>query len=488
MLPQRHYPVVGLAVVCLALCLPLVVKADAAPPQAPPGSSVATHDFETHVQMVSEEVTIDVQTYHGPTLVLYDDENTQEMSGDIVFSNAVLSEGDLVGHVTASFTMQNQGDAPESFEVWFPIGANDGYFNIVTVANFQAWVNGNPVETGRRETEGEFGDTLPWAAWPVDFPVGEPVQLAVAYDLPATFEFQRYRFDYVLETGSGWWDVIGTGTFTFRLPYEITGENASLRTNNLGEIPIDSLAVSGDEMRWTFSNLEPDRGDNIELRVISPSVWEEILAARAGVEASPDSAEAHLRLAHALTAAMGFKYGIASGEAFVPEAVRAYEEAIALAPDDVEVYIAYIEFLGMMAEPAGPLPDRLEPTLRQALAIAPEDERLLEWKAIVEDRVGFWATPTVTPAATPTHTPTAPPEETPSPTATLTPAQTAPTPAGEEVVDTPAPLTQRSIGVSMGAVVLCAGLALAVLIVAVVVVVVAAVLRRQKGDDDSTPG
>ena len=75
MLPQKYYPLLGLVFLCIAFCFPAVVKADAAPPQAPPGSTIATHDFETHVQMVSEEVTIDVQTYHGPTIVLYDDES-----------------------------------------------------------------------------------------------------------------------------------------------------------------------------------------------------------------------------------------------------------------------------------------------------------------------------------------------------------------------------------------------------------------------------
>jgi hypothetical protein len=474
---------VGLVVVCLALSFPLAVKADAAPPQAPPGSSIATHDFETHVQMVSEEVTIDVQTYHGPTINLYEDENLQ----NDMAPNASLSEGDLVGHVTASFTMQNQGDAPESFEVWFPIGANDGYFNVVTVANFQAWVNGNLVETGRRETEDEFGEPLPWATWPVDFPVGEQVELAVTYDLPSTFEFQRHRFDYVLETGSGWWDVIETGTFTFRLPYEVTEENVSLRTNNLGDIPLDSLAVSGDEMRWEFSDLEPDQGDNIELRVISPSVWEEILAARTGVDASPDSVEAHLRLAHALTAAMGFKYGIASGESFVPEAVQAYEDALALAPDDVEVYIDYIEFLGLMAEPVGPLPDQLEPTLRQALSIAPDDERLLKWQAEVEERVGFWATPTATPADMPTHTPTAASEETPSPTATYTQTPSVLAPTLNPTADAPSQPTPESRRFALGAVVVGSGMCLFGL-AAVVLVALLIVLRRRAGGKDPAPG
>ncbi|MEJ2150890.1 MAG: hypothetical protein P8Z40_15635 [Chloroflexota bacterium] len=485
MLPHKVYPLVGFVFVCVAFCFPSVARADAAPPQAPPGSTIATNDFETNVQMVSEEVVIDVEDYHGPAISLVEGQAVDEgyVESPQSSSNTVLSNGDMVGHVTATFSMLNHGDEPESFDVWFPIGANDGYFNIVTVVNFQAWVNGNLVETGRRETEGEFGDVLPWATWPVDFPVDEQVELMVTYDLPATFEFQRYRFDYVLETGSGWWGVIESGTFIFRFPYDVTAENVSLSTFNLGDIPIDTLDVSGQEMRWSFRGLEPDRGDNIQLRVLGPSVWEEILAARAEVDANPDSAEVQLRLAHALTAAMGFKYGVVSGESFVPEAVQAYEQALALAPDDVETYVDYLDFLVMMAEPVGPLPDRFEPVLRQALAIAPNDERLLQWQEYVEQREGFWATSTPTPLTMPTPTPTAQPE-----VATIsTPTPTALPPIGEETVDTPAPLTQESRGFPFPVVtvVLCAGLALAVLIVAAVVVVVVVTLRGRSGGGNS---
>jgi hypothetical protein len=263
MLTHKYYPVLGFVFVCLVLCFPAVVKADAAPPLAPPGSSVATYDFETHVQMVSEEVIIDVQTYHGPSVNLIEDEEVSEEHMAHTELWSVLGEGDLVGHVTASFTMQNQGDEPESFEVWFPIGTNRNSSIIVTVANFQAWVNGSLVETGRRRIEDEYGESMPWATWPVDFPVGEQVQLMVTYDLPPSPAFKRDRFDYILETGAGWWDVIETGHFTFRLPFEVTEENTSLLTGNN-----DNITISGNEIYWEFSDLEPDQYDNIYLTII----------------------------------------------------------------------------------------------------------------------------------------------------------------------------------------------------------------------------
>jgi hypothetical protein len=483
MLPQRFYPLVGLVFVCIALCFPAVVKADAAPPQAPPGSFIATHDFETHVQMVSEEVLIDIQLYHGPTISLIEGEEVPEEyegrieSPDTGFSFRLLSEGDLVGRVTASFLMQNQGDEPESFEVWFPIGVSSGYGNVATVANFRAWVDGSLVETGRRRTEDDYGKSWLWATWLVDFSVGEQVQLMVAYDLPANTVYQRHQFPYIVSTGAGWWDVIESGTVTFRLPYEITDENVSYYTSDEG-----TTTIIENVLRWEFSNLEPEGKDNLYLVLLYPSVWEGIQWARDEVEASPYTAEAYVRLARALREAMDFKYTIVSGEEFVPETIQAYEDALELAPNDADIYIEYIEFLSKMIGPHGPIPGQLEPTLMRALEVAPDNERLLElerWfhriKPEIEQDQAYFATQT----ALPPRTPTTPPEETPTPTLTLTPTPPVPTPTLTATPDAPPPPPQGSGGFPAWVVIV--GLVVFLFALAIV-------LRRQAGYDESGPG
>jgi hypothetical protein len=486
MLPRKYYPLLGLVFLCIAFCFPAVVKADAAPPQAPPGSFIATHDFETHVQMVSEEVLIDIQLYHGPTISLVEGEEVLEEyegrieSPDTGFSFRLLSEGDLVGRVTASFMMQNQGDEPESFEVWFPIGVNSGYGGVATVANFRAWVDGSLVETGRSRTEDDYGESWLWATWPVDFPVGKQVQLMVAYDLPANTVYQRHLFPYIVSTGAGWWGAIESGTVTYRLPYEITGENVSYYTSDEG-----TTTIIENVLRWEFSNLEPEGKDNIYLAMMYPSIWEGIQWARDEVEASPYTADAYVRLAHALREAMDFKYTIVSGEEFVPETTQAYETALELAPDDVDIYIDYIEFLDSLVGPNEPIPDRVEPILMQALEVAPDNERLLElerWFRVAErereQREAHYALQTALPL-----TQTAAPEETPTPTLTptLTPTQTppAPTPTLAATPDVPPQPPQNSRGFPSWVVII----GLAAFLFALVIV-----FRRQAGYDESGPG
>jgi hypothetical protein len=275
------------------------------------------------------------------------------------------------------------------------------------------------------------------------------VVLRNAYDV-APFAGTIYgSFGYILETGAGWRGPIGEATITFRLPYEVNESNTVLHhPYRFWHLPHpDAFAISGTDVTWRFSDLEPTQDDNIYLTVLSPSLWEEIRAAQQDVAAMADSSEAHLRLARALVAVLSFRAGlepIGNSIALAELAEVSYERALELAPKDVEIHVEYCELLWLLWDTDDLMPEDLLPALERALELAPNNERLLEikeWVTQAQHRLErptptadltppptFTLVPTSTPTSEPTHTPiyVATPTVTPVPTRTSAPALTIP--------------------------------------------------------------
>ncbi len=420
-------------VLLLMLGGPKPAWADAAPPERPPGSSVGPGEAVTQVQMVSEEVLLVIEGRDTP------EEELGELAADL-----------MTGHVEAVFVMRNQGEAEESFDVWFPLGVPDGYGEVTKVKDFQAWADGEPAQVSEAGREGKWDFIVPWATWPATFPPGQDVVLRVTYDVLANGYRPYGTFPYMLETGAGWWGPIGEGTITFRLPYEVNETNTVLGPDVYDGPQVDWLSpdprnyvVSGTDVVWRFSDLEPTAEHNVQLTVLAPSVWGEIIAAREEAEANPDQVELQLRLARALNAALWFRYGlspIGNSIALAEEAEAAYLRALELASEDIEIYVEYLRWLQLFPEPGLPvLPENMLPTLERALALAPDDERLLdmqEWTAQLAPRSPRPTPPAVT-LVSPTATP--PPSATPTPTLTSTPAATPTKRATPSATKTPLP-------------------------------------------------
>jgi hypothetical protein len=366
----------------------------------------------THVQMMSEEILLVVQ------------EAPEE----------IPTNRRMIGHVEATFVMRNQGTEGESFDVWFPL-VNVSHFEQVwgPVENFAAWVNGVPAETSLNEGSGPWDKTVPWATWPVTFPPGQDVVLRNTYDV-APFAGSTYgSFGYVLETGAGWHGPIGEAAITFRLPYKVNESNTVLHhPYHFWHLPHpDAFTISGTDVTWHFSDLEPTQDDNIYLTVLAPSLWEEIIAAQHDVAAMADSPEAHLRLARASVAVLSFRAGlepIGNSIALAELAEMSYERALELAPKDVEIHVKYCELLWLLWDTDDSLPEDLLPGLERALELAPNNERLLEIKDWVTQAQHRRERPTPTAALTPpptftlvsTRTPTSGPTHTPTYVATPT--------------------------------------------------------------------
>jgi hypothetical protein len=305
------------------------------PPWAFPGSSLDPGEVSTQVQMVSEQVLLVVEA---------------GQSGDIFpgYSEG-LSAKEMVAHVEASFVMRNQGDTAEAFDVWFPIWLPEYpyYGDTAGVEKFAAWVDDAPIVVSYYdETVTEMEAPRPWATWPMNFPPGQDVHIHVTYDTYPSGNHPYGTFYYILETGADWWGPIGQGTVTIRLPFKVNEINTALNPDSRDIFSSDSpkpagYTVSGNEVTWQFTDLEPTAEDNIHLTVMYPPVWEEIDAAQQSAAANPDAVSTQLRLANAyfngLELFKSFYLNQGNSQALAANAIQAYQRAVELAPDSLSV-------------------------------------------------------------------------------------------------------------------------------------------------------
>ncbi len=304
------------------LSLPSAARADIAPPRQPPGSNLEPGTETTQVRMLTETVTIDVLDADPPQ-----------------------------AHVTALFTMLNQGGSTEDLAVRFPISANDGRFGLSEIKNVSIKVDG--LVTSWRKVEGPelnygFSDeNVPWAEFDVKFKPAEEVLVKVSYDLDGTGypEENATTFYYILSTGSGWKDTIGSAEIILRLPYQANPQNVFLWQS----ARVMPQFISR-EAHWNFSDLEPTTQDNLTFQVLKPRIWQQVLTERANVASHPDDGEAWGMLGKALKAALfadskSYPRTDTGAAELYQESKAAYEKAVTLKPEDGLWHAGYAELL-----------------------------------------------------------------------------------------------------------------------------------------------
>lgn len=358
-------------------------RADVAPPPAAPGAALAP-EATTAVRMVAERVVLSVEAV--------------EPKGA---SNGLASDT-MVGTVEADFTLRNDGEAPETMAVRFPLWRDA--FEVALPDGFAAEVDGaavavatvdgsgTPIATGR--TSGSDRPAQGWASFPVTFAPGVDTRIVVRYRVALTGYPPYGTFHYVLDTGAAWAGVIGDAEVVVRLPHPIDKANVALDADSMwdtGPQPA-GFAVEGNDVVWRFDDLEPTEADNIRLTVLDPAVWQAIGAARAAAANTPESVESWRALGTALNAALYTSRDVgvvtvADSEALAAEARAAFERALARAPDDVETLVAYalhvdgaagVLFYADFEPDARAIIDR-------ALAAAPDDPRLASLASMRDD-------------------------------------------------------------------------------------------------------
>ena len=430
-----HKGVILLILLAVFFLFPNVALADIAPPEEPPGANISPNSLPTQVRMEAETVILDV-----------------------------LGDASGQAAVTASFTMRNLGTTSETLLVRFPLtfydGESDGWGNYPEITDLRAKVNGRVVSTTRIMSASPPAP-VPSAAFEATFAPDQAVAIEVKYTATATQEYEGgppyLAFAYVLETGAGWYDTIGSADIIVRLPYEAEPLNVLLDESITGFSSTTPGAVlSGTEVRWHYENLEPTREHNMEITLVDPALWLQVLNERANISRQPEDGEAWGRLAklykEARSSRKGMRLDPAAEELFQLSAA-AYEQAVTLLPEDALWHAGYGELLvryhaeksySRQSENWSVLLPGFE-ELHRAYALAPEDPQVLDVLDRVDEYVPglvhnedgtfvfafLTATPTSRPTVTRTPGPTVAVQSTTVPApATPTPTEPAPTRSG----------------------------------------------------------
>lgn len=347
--------------------------ADVAPPPAAPGAALAP-EATTQVRMVRERVVLTI---------------TSGASSD---ADAQRASDRMTGAVEADFTLRNEGDAPETMAVRFPLW-RDAY-EVALPEGFEAEVDGRAVGVDTVDGAGAPIDASApgarsdqgWAAFDVTFAPRTDTRIVVRYAVEPTGDPPYGTFHYVLDTGAAWAGVIDAAEVVVRLPYAVDAANTALDPASMwdtGPLP-SGFVVEGTDVVWRFADLEPTEADNIRLTVLAPTVWSAIVDARAAAAAEPEpTAAAQLALARALAAGVYTSrdvgvVSIADSGALADEAMAAFARALELAPDDPETLVHYALFAGGVDSALlyGDLRAETRDVIERALAAAPDDERL----------------------------------------------------------------------------------------------------------------
>ena len=306
---------ISIIVVCLSLIALIPVKsvsADIAPPRQPPGANLSPANEFTKVQMLEETVIINV-------LPVTD-----------------LSEMGTA-EVWAEFLMKNLGDESETLLVRFPLSVNDGHFNFPEIDDFQVYADNIMLDTDPLQMPGEYGDTIQWVHFEVDFPPGEVVELEVYYTLDGSGEYPFVTYYYLLETGAGWNDTIGSGDIVVNLPYPASDMTVFIDSQPGWGGTTDSAILEENLVRWHFENLEPTNQNNISIAMVWPSAWHKVELERQKVTANPNDGEAWGRLGK-IYKELGKQRRTfredPGGETLFQLSLEAYENALELLPED----------------------------------------------------------------------------------------------------------------------------------------------------------
>lgn len=323
--------------ILISLFPSIEVHADVAPPQTPPGASLNPGDETTQVRMMAETVVLNVR------------QDPQDDTG-------------AIADTLATFTMRNLGTTEESMQARFPLsffgGDSDGFGNFPEIDQIAVKIDGNSVSTNRimQPAISSRGSAyieraeVPWASFDVAFPPGKDVTIEVAYTTSGYGYYPYEVFTYILETGAGWKDTIGSADIIVRLPYEASEFNVWLpdETTIYSETSPGAV-LSGNEVRWHFENLEPTEENNIKITVVTPTLWQNVLNEMDTVSKNQNDGEAWGRLGkdykEALTLAKGYPRNDSIGFKDFDLSRQAYEKCLSLLPNDALWQYGYADLL-----------------------------------------------------------------------------------------------------------------------------------------------
>ncbi len=350
------------------------VHADVAPPESPPGANLVPGSEATQVRMMAETVTLTI-------------------------SKDPVNPREAIAKTQAVFTMRNLGDQEEKMRARFPLsffnGNSDGMGNFPEIKSIAVKINGKTIPT-KREMQPFFNSEMsyheraeiPWTVFDITFPPAQDVTIEVAYPVNGFGYYPYEVFKYILETGAGWNGTIGAADIIIRFPYQVNQQNVWMKDVYGYSAATSGGAISGNEVRWHFEELEPTWENNIMVVVVTPSLWEAILQETDTVTKNPNDGEAWGRLAKAYKEILLQKHGELrtdpAGREMYDLSKSAYEKCLALLPNDSLWHYGYANLLwshyyfdlyfGNQADVQEILPRTLS-ELETALALDPNNQQ-----------------------------------------------------------------------------------------------------------------
>ena len=266
-------------------------------PILPGGSSIQPEE-ETPIQMAAEKVVMSVRpATEADNAAVSLNPQAYGLQTQPVWYQAVAD-------VQADFTMKNPTGEAVSMTAWFPLAS--ALENVSwelnpdeippRIENFQVMVNGELVEHTVSELPNPKGadrPALPWASFPVTFPVGEDTNIQVSYTAPLqpAVKGSELALYYIFQTGAGWAGPIGEAELIVNLPYPASAETLAIaspgsfsvpygRPETLPGIPAD-VVLDGNQARWTWKDFEPGPQDDFAAWLMDIGKYQELEAAKA---------------------------------------------------------------------------------------------------------------------------------------------------------------------------------------------------------------
>ncbi len=263
------------------------------------------------------------------TLAPLDRKTSVELSALIVDANIYETQGHTFAQGTQTWIVHNTDTINETtIVVGFPEWASaSAQFDPTKFSAFRVLLNNKPVAFAPAVADVVYSDAprdINWFTFELTLAPDEKKTLTGEFtqDLgDALFP----RFTYGTLVGNRWKNSIGSARITVNLPAETTGEQFIALDPDLPKF-------DGKNLTWLWESHHPEADPGVTF--IRPSVWQNLLDARAAATQNPDDANAHL--------ALGRVYQLlASQESprrdnFLAQAVAELETAARLAPNNVD--------------------------------------------------------------------------------------------------------------------------------------------------------
>jgi hypothetical protein len=215
-------------------------------------------------------------TYDGYTLSPKDNNDIRMQSEEVD-----IYCGDRC-RVVAKFAMENETDKAIAVFVGFPVenarSEPEMYDFTVTINEKNA-----PAEIKQIPVRGQY-DILRWTwfGWDQPFPPG-PTIIRVEYHIRPSGSYSQpwLNLYYRLDTGALWKGTIGRADITIHFEEPLATEQIRAGTGPAG------FQVEGKEVRWRFTDIEPQLQDNIQIEYIPFPLYRELERLRSRIEENP---------------------------------------------------------------------------------------------------------------------------------------------------------------------------------------------------------